>query len=121
MRALRVCAVCTAGVVAGTLAGVYLIAAENQPAAAKAPDLQQRVTTLEEKVARLEKQLVEQSQQGYLLTVPPTATPGVAPPLGGRPAPAVPQMTPDVPPKGIPRIFNGQTYYIVPLGKEAAR
>jgi hypothetical protein len=30
----------------------YLVAAESRPAAAKTPDLQQRVTTLEEKVVR---------------------------------------------------------------------
>lgn len=121
MRALRVCVFCTVGIVAATLVCAYLVAAESQPAAAKTPDLQQRVTMLEEKVAHLEKQLAEQSQQGYLVPVLPTAPLGVAPPVGTRPAPVAPQAPPGIPPNAVPHTFNGQTFYIVPLGKEASR
>jgi hypothetical protein len=117
MRALRNCAV---GIVAATLVCAYLLAAESQPAAAKTPDLLQRVTTLEEKVARLEKQLADQSEQGYQFRLSPRAPRAVAPSVGA-PTPEAPQAPPGIPPNSTPQVFNGQTYYIVPLGKEAAR
>jgi hypothetical protein len=128
MRALRFRVVRTVGVVATTLVCAYLIAAESKPTAAKTPDLQQRVAALEDKAAQLEKKL-EQVQQGYVLAVPPTATPPqVAPRVPnapqatpGAPLPAIPPTPPGVPPNAVPREFNGQTYYIVPLAKEASR
>ena len=115
MRALRVCVVCSAGAIAAALFCAYLSAAEG-PAAAKTPDLQQRVATLEEKVAQLERRL-NQVPPAYLPTVPPAV---VAP---GEHAivPTMPQLPPGVPPNATPREFNGQTYYIVPLSKEAQR
>jgi hypothetical protein len=124
MRALRVCAFCVVGVAAATLVCAYLIAAESQPAPAKTPDLQQRVTALEETVAQLEKKL-DQISAGYLRTVPP----GVALPHGSPRFLTAPQATPDaplvapsqappgIPPNAVPHVFNGQTYYILPLTK----
>jgi hypothetical protein len=116
MRALRVCVVCSAGAIAAALLCAYLNAAEGQPAAAKTPDLQQRVAALEEKVAQLEKKL-SQIPPGYLPTVPPA----VAAPNGTPRVPTAPQLPPGIPPHAVPREFNGQTYYIVPLTKEPTR
>jgi hypothetical protein len=116
MRALRATVLCSAGVAAVSLMFVCLRAAECQPAAAKTPDLQQRVATLEEKVAQLEKKL-DQISPGYLLSVPPVA----AAPFGSSRVPTAPQVPSGIPPHAVPREFNGQTYYIVPLAKEAAR
>jgi hypothetical protein len=116
MRSFRVCIVCSAGAIAVVLLCAFLNAAESQPAATKAPDLQQRVAALEEKVAQLEKKL-SQVPPGYLPTVPPAA----AAPNGTPLVPAVPQLPPGIPPRSVPREFNGQTYYIVPLAKEPTR
>jgi len=123
MRAIRVGVVCSAGASAVALLCVCLGAAENQPSAAKAPDLQQRVATLEEKVAQLEKKLNRVAiPPNYPLTVPPSVAPPATPTPQGTPRlPALPQVPPGVPPNAVPREFNGQTYYIVPLTKEAAR
>ena len=113
MRSLRVCVFCSAGAIAVALLCAYLNAAESQPAAANAPDLQQRVAALEEKVAQLEKKL-SQIRPGYLPTVPPA----IAAPNGAPLVPAAPQLPPGIAPHAVPREFNGQTYYIVPLAKE---
>jgi hypothetical protein len=113
MRTLRVSVFCSAGAIAVALLGAYLNAAESQPGAASAPDLQQRVRALEEKVAQLEKKL-SQIPPGYLPTVPPAARAPNGTPL----VPTVPQLPPGIPPHSVPREFNGQTYYIVPLAKE---
>jgi hypothetical protein len=112
MRASRFCVVCLTGAIVAVCA--YLYAAEGQTAAAKAPDMQQRVATLEEKVALLERKL-NQAPTSYLPTVPPA----VAPRAGSPIVPVTPQLPPGVPPNATPREFNGQTYYIVPLSKEA--
>jgi hypothetical protein len=116
MRNLRVGVVCSVGAIAAALLCAYLNAAESQPAAANAPDLQQRVAALEEKVAQLEKKL-SQVPPGYLPTVPPA----VAAPKGAPLVPTAPQLRPSIPPHSVPREFNGQTYYIVPLAKEPTR
>ena len=111
MRVSRACVLGFTGCTAATLICVYLSAAESQPLAVKAPDLSQRVAVLEEKVAQLGKRLAEKSSPAYAIA-PPGAM--VAP--GLKPAPPVPQVPP-----GVPHTFNGQTFYIMPLGKEAAR
>src|SRR4051794_19051854 len=125
MRVLRVFALCLVGAVSVSLFCLCLGAAESQPPAAKTPDLQQRVAALEEKVTQLEKKL-DQVSSDHLLTVPPA----IAPPYGTPRAPAAPlapgvqlppqapQLPPGVPSNAIPRQFNGQTYYIVPLTKD---
>ena len=110
---------------------VYLVAAENSPPAAKAPDLAQRVVELEAKVAQLKKK-IEQLSSPPLLNSPPAMTPRFLPPRAtvaapvqpgaeAVPAPVAPELPPGVPPNATPREFNGQTYYIVPLAKEATR
>jgi hypothetical protein len=114
MRVSRACVLGFMGLSVATLFCVYLRGAESQTPAAKAPDLLQRVAVLEERVAQLEKRLAEQPLPAYPIA-PPAAT-GVP---GSRPARPVPQGPP-VPP-GVPHLFNGQTFYITPLGKEAAR
>ena len=113
MRNFRAYIACSAGAIAVALLCAYLNAAESQPAAPSAPDLQQRVMALEKKVAQLEKKLSE-IPPGYLPTVPPAA----AAPNGTPLVPTVPQLPPGIPPHSVPREFNGQTYYIVPLAKE---
>ena len=128
MRSLRVRALSAVGVLAVTLVCAYLIAAESQPTPAKTPDLQQRVAALEEKVAQLEKKL-EQVPPGYLLGAPPAATPLYVPRRApsapqaqpGAPLQAPPQAPPGIPRNAVPQEFNGQTYYIVPLTKDATR
>jgi hypothetical protein len=116
MRAIRVCIVVTTGIAAISLLYASLGAAESQPAAAKTPDLQQRVAALEEKVAQLEKKL----DQFPSTIAPPNGAPRAptAPlPPGTQLPQQTPQLPPGVPPNAVPREFNGQTYYIVPLTK----
>lgn len=115
MSAARPFILCSAGVVGITLLGVYLNAAESPTPAVRAPDLSQRVTTLEERVVRLEKLLADRAP-GSPLVAPPTPTPAPGPPV-----PTQPQLTPGLPRNAVPFEFNGGTYYIVPLAKEAAR
>lgn len=108
MRVLPACVLGFIGCTVATSYCVYLGAAESQPPAAKVPDLSQRVAVLEEKVAQLEKRLAEQPLPAYPMVPPDTmGMPGLKP---GQPTAP-----------GVPHTFNGQTFYIMPLGKEAAR
>jgi hypothetical protein len=108
MRISRACFLAFIGCTVAALFCMYLGAAESQPPAAKALDVLQRVAVLEEKVAQLEKRIAEQPLPAYPI-VPPGAT-------------GVPGLKPVQPvPPGVPHTFNGQTFYIMPLGKEAAR
>ena len=117
MSAARPFILCSAGVVGIALVCVYLNAAESPTPAAKVPDLSQRVTTHEERVARLERLLAEPTIPGSPLVAPPAPTP-----TPGLPSvPAQPQLTPSLPRNAVPFEFNGGTYYIVPLAKEAAQ
>jgi hypothetical protein len=116
MRVLRVCILAFISVATASVFCLYLRAAENQPPAAKSPGLSQRVAALEEKVAQLEKKLAAVTQPGY-----PVPAPSAPVPPGAIPAQPLPQAAPSIPPNAVPHTFNGQTYYIVPLGKEAAR
>jgi outer membrane murein-binding lipoprotein Lpp len=120
MRAIRVCVVGLTGIVFASFLCVYLGAAESQPNTAKPSDLEKRVATLEDKVAQLEKRL-DQLTNAALLAVPPAAT---APQPLLRDAPRLPapsDIPSTLPPSAVPREFNGRTYYIVPLGKQAVR
>ncbi len=131
MRILRRWIACSVAVCGVLSLCVYLGAAENTLPAAKPPDLAQRVAELEAKVAQLEKKLEEQATRTYPAPQPPSAVlPRVAPfAVPQTPGATVPQTTPlvapPVPPmdepKGQPYQFNGHTYYIVPLGKDATR
>ena len=132
MRAVRACILGGVGVAAVSFVGAWLGAAETKPTPAKSPDVDQRVKALEEKVAELEKKL-EHLSSALLPSNPPAVAPRygaprapIAPPVppGAQVAPTPPpalELPPGVPPNAIPREFNGQTYYIVPLTKEAPR
>jgi outer membrane murein-binding lipoprotein Lpp len=109
MRAARVWVAGLFGVVAVAMLSVYLGAAENQSPVAKPMDLEKRVATLEEKVAELEKKL-DQLAHAALPAVPPMAT---------APQPYLPNSPQTLPPSAVPREFNGQTYYLLPLGNAA--
>jgi hypothetical protein len=99
---------------------MYLGAAESQSPGTKPMDLEKRVAALEEKVAQLEKKL-DQLAHASLPAVPPTAT-APQPYLPNSPQTlSAPPIPPTVPPNAVPREFNGQTYYILPLGKETQR
>jgi hypothetical protein len=115
MSALRPFTLGSVGVVGAALLCAYLFAAESPTPAVKVPDLSQRVATLEERVARLEKLLAERPAPGTPLVAPQSP---YAPPTP-QPAQPMPQFTPSLPRNAVPFDFNGQTYYIVPLAKEA--
>jgi hypothetical protein len=128
MSAARPFILCSAAVIGVALLGVYLGAAESPKSAVKAPDMSQRVATLEDRVARLEKLLSQLVTPGGIPMVAPQApqpseAPGAAlTPQAPQtyPAPTTPQLPPGIPLNAQPFQFNGSTYYIVPLAKEAA-
>ncbi len=116
----------------GLVALRLCLAAERSPSGELPAALAQRVKSLEEKVAQLEKKLEEQIARSYPVPPQPPSgvLPRVAPPAAPQaPGPAAPQaaplVVPPVPPvevpNGEPFQFNGHTYYIMPLGKDAAR
>ena len=120
MRAARVWVAGLSGVVAAAMLSMHLCAAESQSPVAKPTNLEERVATLEEEVTQLEKKL-DQLAHASLPAVPPMATtPQPYLPKSPRILPA-PQIPLTVPPNAVPRDFNGQTYYIVPLGQEPQR
>jgi hypothetical protein len=121
MRTTRVCVIGLVGIAVFSALSVYLGAAESQPAVAKPIDLEKRVSVLEERVAQLERQLDQVTHPSSPLVLPPVALPQQAPRFAPQASATAPQAAPTVPPNAVPREFNGQTYYIVPLGKEAAR
>jgi hypothetical protein len=122
MFAIRPLVLCGVGVLGVALLGVYLGAAESPTPAVKAPDLSQRVATLEERVLRLEKLLSQQITSGGVPLVAPQVAPQTTPmPQGTAPVPAAPQLQPDIPRNATPFQFNGSTYYIVPLAKDAGQ
>jgi hypothetical protein len=114
MRVFRACILCLVGAGIVSVYCLCLGAAESQPPAAQSPNLLQRVSVLEAKVAQLEKKLAEQPPPAYPI-VPPGAM--VAP--GLTPAQPAPQSPPGVPRNAVPHTYNGQSFYIVPLGKDA--
>jgi hypothetical protein len=116
MRARRPLIVCCTTIAATALC-VYLFAAETQEPVLKSPDLARRVAGLEQKVAQLEKTVAQLSVSANRLTVPPAV------PLPGDASQAqpVPQAVPAIPPNATPHTYNGQTFYILPLGAQAAQ
>ncbi|HEX5470767.1 MAG TPA: hypothetical protein VFW73_02720 [Lacipirellulaceae bacterium] len=116
MRMKQICIVCCVGIGVAALFCECYGAVKGQASAAKAPSLEQRIATLEAKVAELEKQIAAQR-----VAQPPLASPGTIGP-GNVPTPLVAPGSPSTLPRGAePHKFNGQTYYLVPLGKVAAR
>ena len=65
----------------------------------------------------LEKQLAAQP-----MPASPILPPAAPVPPGARPSPLLPpQAAPSLPPNAVPHEFNGQTFYIMPLGKDGTR
>jgi hypothetical protein len=81
------------------------------------PNLFEKIASLESRVAELERRIVNQS-----LSQPQPPMALTSDSILGQPAvPVAPQSPPSIPRGSTPFQFNGGTYYIVPLTKEAAQ
>lgn len=97
------------------IAAAQLSSKTNRPTESASADLESlkaKVERLERKIDDLQKEIEQLRLQRPLSIISPN--PSATPPLLVNPAPKT-----EIPPSWTPHVFNGQTYYLVPLGQEA--
>jgi hypothetical protein len=107
---------CSIGAAVVALSCAYANSAISDAPENRSPDLLERIASLENRVAELERRLIDQTLVRYQRAATITPDPIILRP----PAPAASPAPPGIRPGLTPQHFNGATYYIVPLTNETA-